>query len=331
MKSWQGINLRQGINLWLGTNRLGKYRIVAAVLAVVLCAPLCQGCGLVKSAVRQAAGQVREKIETVSDGEEYISQEAKIYNEAVDDFFEALDQRDGERILEMFAPNVRKETPDLAEKVEELLEAYPGPTDICKRDGSMVSGSYSNDHGIHTSEVTDGFPVVSGSRYYWCDLTLMYENDEDADEIGIQKIRLCSPEYRCEESYNPPDRSGMMDKSVGIDQSPLQVKIECDVDYEVRFVGGYPKKFTPVDRDMTVEQAEEFLKRDYRYSKFLEKFGPPNVESTSGVACSYELRKEENEPRYLDLIYDDEKDQILSASVVNGLDDGGERVWELEE
>lgn len=77
----------------------------------------------------------------------YISTEAQIYNKAVDDFFTALDNKDKESLLEMFSLNARTAKPDLEQEIAKLFEVYPGPTDVCKRDGGKVSGSYSIEQG----------------------------------------------------------------------------------------------------------------------------------------------------------------------------------------
>jgi len=104
------------------------------------------------------------------------------------------------------------------------------------------------------------------------------------------------------------------------------------VDYEVRFVGGYPEKFTPVDRTLTAEQVTAFLETSSSYSAFLAEFGSPNVEDTSGVSVTYELPPEDGEPRYLDLFFDDSTDQILKVYIQNDLDVVAvSKLWDAEE
>lgn len=299
-----------------------SYICIAALLAVLCC--ICTGCTSWKdllSDLKNAGGDTP-----------YVSSEAELYNQAVDDFFAALDNRDKEALWNMFAPSVRREDKELDEKIEKLLEAYSGPTDICKRDGSMVAGSYHNDHGTKSAAAESGFPVVSNGTYYWCDFDLMYRNDWDEDEIGIKQVRLCSAEYRCAERYEPESRAGKMDKGEGRDESALQVLMECSVDYEVRFIGGYPDKFTPIDRELSQTQVSDFFKTSDSYSAFVEQFGQPNVEGFTDVSCAYELPEEEGEPRYLELLIDRDTDTILSASVMNDLDVVAvSKLWDADE
>lgn len=265
-----------------------------------------------------------------------IGSEEEIFNQAVDDFFQALDARDKEAIRDMFASSVREKDEALDENIDKLLEYYSGPTDICKRNGRMVTGSYSNDHGVKSAEVYQGFPVVSNGTYYWCDFMLTYQNDEDENRIGIKEVLFYSAEYKCAESYGyiAESRKGMMDKGrEDSEESALQVLTECSVDCEVRFVGGYPEKFHPVDRELSRGQVEEFFKTSYSYLEFVKEFGQPNVDMEfSGYSCAYELSDEGDEPRYLDLLIDPEEDTILSAYVKNDLDVVGIcKLWDIKE
>lgn len=265
-----------------------------------------------------------------------IGSEKEIFNQTVDAFFQALDERDKEAIKDMFAPSVRKKDKTFEESIDKLLECYSGPTDICKRDGGMAAGSYSNDHGTKSAEVDLGFPVVSNGNYYWCDFTLMYRNDEDKDEIGIKKVRLVSAEYECAAryAYAAESRAGMMGKGGDDrDESALVVFTERDVDYEVRFIGGYPEKFTPIDRELSQTQVEAFFQTSYSYSEFVKEFGEPNVQGGfTGGSYVYELSDEGNEPRYLDITLDNHGDAIYSAWVVNDLDAaGGSKVWSIKD
>lgn len=266
----------------------------------------------------------------------FIGSEEEIYNQTVDNFFQALDAHDKEALKDMFAPSVRKKDKTLDENLDRLLECYSGPTDICKRDGGMVAGSYDNDHGKGSAEVGSGFPVVSNGKYYWCDFALMYQNDWDQDEIGIKEVRLATMEYECEAryAYAAESRACMDDKGGDdSDERALLVLTECSVDYEVRFIGGYPEKFTPIDRELSQAQVEEFFQTSYSYSEFVKEFGEPNVSGGfTGGTYVYELSHEGDEPRYLDLTLYNNGDEIFSAWVVNDLDVMGiSKIWSMKD
>ena len=291
-------------------------RVYCAMFSGILCAAsiFYSGCGLVEKYIKS--------------DEPYLSYEAKLYNQTVDDFFAALDRHDAQAAVELFAPNVRDAHPELETLMNELMEGYRGPTDVCKRDGSRVAGSYHTDSGKSSSEVAQGFPVLSGKDYYWCDLTLMYENDWDSGEIGVKSISFYSAEYECQLRYAPDDAHLSRENTDGDADCPLDVELSRDAGYEVRMVGGYPMKFEPSDRRLTRDAVIQFFESPGSFSAFRSQFGEPNAWSISGVSCTYELEDDAGAPRYVDLLYNEDDDSILSAYIVNDLDVVGlEKLW----
>ncbi|WP_244385844.1 DUF5104 domain-containing protein [Raoultibacter timonensis] len=281
--------------------RFVRFWMVGALAALCLA---CCSCGLAEDLLGRGAG------------EGYVSEEERLFNEAVDGFFAAVDARDAAAIRAAFAPNVRDSHVDLDRQIEELFEAYPDPTDVCKRDGGTVAGSYSTDHGVKTAEVSSGFPVVSGERSYWCFFELVYRNDADEGDVGIKNVTLYSAEYRCAAMLD--DERARAAEASG--EQGIQVFTDISLDYEVRFIGGYPEKFVSIDRVLTEDEAAGFFETSRSYSAFVERFGEPNSESGSGVSFAFELPAEQGEPRYLDLVVDDRTDEIVSAYVQNDLD-----------
>lgn len=254
-------------------------------------------------------GQVDMLLSTLKNKTEELStsREAKIYNEAVDEFFLALDNRDKDAIRNLFSPYIQKTDKDLEEQIDLLLEAYPGPTDFCGRDGKVVHGSYSNEYGSHSSMADSEFAVVSNGTYYWCYFQLMYENDFEEEQIGINRLTLCSAEYDCaihydEEGAEWPDTPG------------ISVLMEYPLDSEVRAVCGSAYKYTQIERTLTEEQVKEFFRHSEQYSEFVEQFGEPNAKNVYYV---YELPSEDSKPRYLRMGVNEQSDSISSASVVD--------------
>ncbi len=261
---------------------------------------------------------VQQIMEAVNSGEKHVSEEERLYNEAVDSFFAALDEKDGEAIKAMFSEAVQKEDEDLEEQIELLLETYPGTTDINKRNGASVAGKYSNHYGEHTSEVDDTFPVVSGDKYYWCRFSLMYENDEDETEIGVTQVLFFTAESYCEcrdiENWKFSSERG------------LTVYAEDSLDCEVRAIEGNPYKYKATDRKPDIEEVVGFLEEDNSYSAFVEHFGEPNAQD---IYYFYGLPFEDGEPRYLVLSVDEKEDRIRSAGVADDLE-WLEKIWEMK-
>lgn len=275
-------------------------KLCVSVMMLILCLT-CTGCvdyELIHNLLQAAKHEATD--------EPYVSYEEKTYNAAVDEFFAAVDAGDKAAIKEMFSEYVQEEVPDLDEKIDELLEFYPGPTDGCGRDGGSVHGRYSNDYGVHTSSVDDMFPVLSNGTYYWCRFELMYENDEDEDQIGITSVIFFSDDDYCDLRYDE-DHSRKIPEDIG-----LHVYNECSLDCEIRSIGGYPYQYTSVDRVLDEEEVKKFLQESNCYTDFVDHFGEPNA---INIFYCYELPDEDGQPRYLELGVYEEKDQVYSAAV----------------
>lgn len=240
---------------------------------------------------------------------EYVSEEAKLYNDAVDEFLDALDEGDNERILEMFSDSARNGDADIEEEIDMLIEAYPGPTDACNRNGKMVAGEYSNErYGIKTSSVYSIFTVVSNGEYYWCYFELMYENDEDEDQIGVTKVIFYSADEYCDLRYN----GAKYEEELG-----LKLCMEDSLDCEVRAIAGSPYKYTSTGVVLDEDDVKGFMEETNSYTEFVEKYGEPNAIE---VYYCYELPDENGEPRYLQLSVDEEDDVIRNISVNSDLE-----------
>lgn len=237
----------------------------------------------------------------------YVSQEEKFYNQAVNQFFEALDSRDKDAIRILFSSYIQKTDENLDEQIELLLEAYSGPTDICKADGSSLHGEYSNQYGKQTSLVDSVFPIVSNGTYYWCWFQLMYRNDSDKEQIGVTRIALLSADYYCAIKYGDED-------AVFPDNESISVLMEYPMNSEVRAIDGNPYKYIEIERTLTKEKVISFFETSNKYSKFIEQFGEPNA---ANIYYMYELLSEENKLYYLRLGVNERTDSIYNASVVD--------------
>lgn len=279
------------------------------ILSLLICISLiCSGCSsgeLVKNIIQNHVPE-----------EAFLSSEAKKYNEAVDAFFAALDAGDSDAIRGLFSKNVQETDADLDQQIETLTALYSGPTDINRRDGKSLSGSYSNHYGDHTSTVYSTFPVVSNDIFYWCYFELTYENDEDEDNIGITKLLFFSADERCRFQYDGdwkiPDESGLI------------VYPDDSLDCEVRCVSGYPYKFTPSETPLKEDEVKSFLDTNTSFSAFVERFGEPNAVHIYHI---YELPPVDDSPRYLQVSVDEYTNEIFGASAVDSFE-WLYRVWE---
>lgn len=222
---------------------------------------------------------------------EYVSREEELLQQAVDDFFQAVDARDAERIKEMFASNVREESSDLDEMLERLFAFYPGPTDNCELNGEP-SGDYTTDYGVRTKTIHNWFAVVSGDINYYCRITYTYRDDVDKDNVGIRQVTLISEKVMCSEDFKWPEEDG------------IQVIEDAPGDYMTRRIGYNPVIYTPVDRTVTKEEILEFLDENDDYDDFVDYFGEPNAVNCPWLCYAYELPDENGEKRYAELWVD---------------------------
>lgn len=279
-----------------------KDRFFCFSILLVFCCLECSGCAPVENILSYMKSRATD--------EPYVSYEERVYNEAVDEFFAALDARNEEEIYNLFSPYVRENDEDLKEQIERLLKVYPGPTDICKRDGGMLAGSYANDHGTGSSEVGSSFQVVSNGNNYWCWFQLMYENDFDKKKIGISEVEFYTADYYCAIRYD--EEGADYAKGPG-----LSVLSEYPISGEIRAIAGYPYKYTQTERVLNQQQVLDFFGHSNRYSDFIEQFGKPNAENIHHI---YELLLENGEQRYLSLGVDEQEDTIFSAYIVDEFD-----------
>lgn len=268
------------------------------IMVLIVLGMLCTGCKTVNTLSEHLK---RNRMKP------YVSQEEKVYNQAVNQFFEALDSRDKDAIRILFSSYIQKTDESLDEQIELLLEAYSGPTDICKADGSSLHGEYSNQYGKQTSLVDSVFPIVSNGTYYWCWFQLMYRNDSDKEQIGVTGIALLSADYYCAIKYGDED-------AVFPDNESISVLMEYPMDSEVRAIDGNPYKYIEIERTLTKEKIISFFETSNKYSKFIEQFGEPNA---ANIYYMYELLSEENKLYYLRLGVNERTDSIYNASIVD--------------
>lgn len=268
------------------------------IMVLIVLGMLCTGCKTVNTLSEHLK---RNRMKP------YVSQEEKVYNQAVNQFFEALDSRDKDAIRILFSSYIQKTDESFDEEIELLLEAYSGPTDICKADGSSLHGEYGNQYGKQTSLVDSVFPIVSNGTYYWCWFQLMYRNDSDKEQIGVTRIALFSENYYCAIKYGDKD-------AVFPDNESISVLMEYPMDSEVRAIDGNPYKYIEIERTLTKEKVISFFETSNKYSKFIEQFGEPNA---ANIYYMYELLSEENKLYYLRLGVNERTDSIYNASIVD--------------
>lgn len=238
----------------------------------------------------------------------YNGTEKEMFAKVIDEFITALDEQNAEAIKVLFAPNVVENNPQIDDTIQQLFEFYPGNTEGNDWDENF-GGSYSNHYGSHESQIESPFAIFSDGTAYYCKIALMYENDDDRGEIGVQYVDFVSEKVVCSEGFKWPDVPGLtLIENVG-------------GDYQTRRIGGYPVKFSPVERTISENELVAFVSNSTSYSKFFEKFGVANATYVLESYKVYEVVMDSGENRYavLWLNYPDGYDegQISRIEIMN--------------
>lgn len=294
----------------MSEKRVPFRRLGACVLALVL-GMACTAC----SAVKEAAQQGLELLDGWhTENGLYATQEEKLYLETADTFLDAVEAGDREAVLNCFSDNTRSADPSLEEQIDRLLELCSGPIDFKTRDDIQLFGSYSNHYGKKTALIADTLIYTCGDAYFWCDMGLTYQNDEDPGAIGVTYATVHTADY--DYAYKSGEDYG----DIPDFQAPgLQVltadQLNRPVEAEIRVIDGNGIAYTPT-APLNVTDVAVFLERNSSYSAFRARFDPP---CGSWHYDYYELSPEDGEPRYLCVGHFEETDEIYSASVCSDI------------
>lgn len=228
-----------------------------------------------------------------------------IFNEKIEEFFDAADNNDKQAIYDMFSKSAQDS--ELEKQIDEFLEVYPAHPEIEYTES--VGGGSSTVDGME--ELTSQFVFSKDGEDYYCYMNYTIENYESPEEVGISLLVIESPEVYCDESVTNPNDNG------------FYVNLSKDYDYETVRISGYPYIYTPYDRTITEEQVIEFFKSNVDFTDFKNKFGEPNVKDNG---YCYELQNVDGEKRYLRMYVQEYNYAITSATIV---DDVGEYFDEI--
>ena len=239
--------------------------------------------------------------------------EAAKFNQPVDAFFEALDAKDAEGIRALFAPAVLEAQPDMDAQIEKLFAVYPGVTELCLRDGPGESG-HSRETGKRESYIRKRFPVKSDGNEFVCQVHLIYENDWDESQIGLQQVVLMNLDTAYRFANEDSTRSSYP-QDIG-----LHVLTDYDSGLELRFVERHVQRIKIMDRQISKTELLDFCadEANHSYPALLEAFGEPNdvEDNSSFLMILYELESENGEKRYFKAFVDADSRRLSSASIV---------------
>ncbi len=228
----------------------------------------------------------------------YFKKEQEIYDKTVSELFTALDSGDADAIYSLFSRHVQSECADLKEKIEKLISFYGGPTDsIGKTDALGGNGLF--DYGNNNLTACTTFPVFCNGQYYWFYLELTYENDFDADRVGITQLDF----YTADSYYDYWWGENMHSEAAG-----LNIFEKTVAGYNIISVDNFPYDYHPGDT-LDIEQIKSFFENSASLSEFKKEFG------TAAAITEYSLVYPLPERQYLYMDYSG--NQIVYAAIVD--------------
>ena len=243
--------------------------------------------------------------------------EVKLCTETLEAFFTALENNDADAVKSLFSKAVIEKDTDLDAQIEKLIEIYPSaPTEIFADD--LNGGDYSTEYGASYSRLNDSVPVFCDGEYYWVIIYIVYEDQANWDNIGVESIAFFTADEYCAWFYD--DESKTNDLSVDIFDDGLSVYAERTLENDVIPINRFPYEFIPIERTINVSDVKSFINDNKSMADFKARFGEPNAKDESYAVAEYfyELPNSNGEARYLKLGVIDGR--ISYASIVGNFD-----------
>ncbi len=104
---------------------------------------------------------------------------------------DALEAKDAESLKALFSTYAIENAKDLDEKIEELIEFYPG----CN--GGFEGGCSSresSDYGVKTKVLNGVYTVTNDNQSYYLIFTIQSRNDKEPEKTGLHLIEVMTEE-----------------------------------------------------------------------------------------------------------------------------------------
>ena len=239
--------------------------------------------------------------------------EVKLCTETLEAFFTALENNDAAAVKSLFSKTVIEKDTDLDAQIEKLIEIYPSaPTEIFADD--LNGGDYSTEYGAFYARLNDTVPVFCDGEYYWVEIYIVYEDQANEDNIGVESIAFFTADEYC--AWFHDDENKTNDLSVDIFDDGLSVYADLKLEGEIRPIHGIPHEFTSIRRIITASEVDAFIDDNKNITDFVARFGEPNARCGEyHYTYFYELLDDDGRVQYLELGVS--YNEITYASIVS--------------
>ena len=217
--------------------------------------------------------------------------EDKIYQENINNFFAALDDRDTDAIKSLFSSAVIQNDTDLDEQISKLISIYPNAETEILFDG-LLGGDYERRDSKHKSVAYTTFPVICDNQYFWVYFELVYEDDFCEENVGLSSVFFYTADEYCAFFHNDSEK---LPNELG-----LLVFSDLKLERDIKPIEGIPYEFTPVERTINISDVEVFFDKNKSLTEFMEAFGQPN---SQGLLWTYyyEITETDGSAKYLEI------------------------------
>ena len=118
----------------------------------------------------------------------------------------ALETRDTQGLKAMFSQYALENAEDLDEKIQELIDFYPGCNGGFNGGCSTLEGT---DYGVRTKVLNGTYTVTNDNEEYYLIFTIQLRNDEEPDKVGLHLIEVMTEEampegFKCKDEDDAP-------------------------------------------------------------------------------------------------------------------------------
>lgn len=165
-----------------------KRKIIASVCILILTASAFQGCSGIKDKISDLKENAKDEISDFKQNvKDHKNAEYRSAQREVEFLVDAIERKDAQAIKDKFSPYAKKNIDDLDEKIDRLINEFPGwnddyeITDTCER--------WSN-HGKITYMLTPHFDFNANGTEYRMRIIYYAESDEDKSKLGYYSIQI---------------------------------------------------------------------------------------------------------------------------------------------
>ena len=104
---------------------------------------------------------------------------------------DALEAQDAQGLKALFSKYALENAEDLDEKIEELMDFYPGCNGGFDGGCSTLEGT---DYGVRTKVLNGTYTVTNDNQEYYLIFTIQIRNDEEPEKVGLHLIEVVTEE-----------------------------------------------------------------------------------------------------------------------------------------